>query len=76
MPLVLPARRWADWLDADPATDGLLAPPPAEFLAGLEIRPVGAAVGDVRNDGPALVERVAAEPLIGEAVKPIDLTLF
>jgi len=64
MPLLLPRQRWRGWLDgADPV------PPPAEHLESLEIRPVGAAVGDVRNDGPHLVERVPVET-------PVDLTLF
>src|SRR5262249_50714726 len=63
MPLLLPRERWPGWLGgAEPA------PPPAEHLAALEIRPVGAAVGDVRNDGPHLVERVPTEA--------VDLTLF
>ncbi|MGK5742616.1 SOS response-associated peptidase [Micromonospora sp. URMC 103] len=58
MPLLLPRERWAPWLAPadDPAP--LLAPPPPGWLAGLEIRPVGPAVGDVRNDGPHLTARV------------------
>lgn len=54
MPLLLPPDRWARWLSGDPALD----PPPPGFLAGLELRPVGPAVGNVRNDGPELVTRV------------------
>ncbi|GGK17366.1 DUF159 family protein [Pilimelia terevasa] len=64
MPLLLPRDRWADWL-AGPASPALLAPPPPESVAALEIRPVGPAVGDVRNDGPDLVARVSA-PAAGE----------
>jgi putative SOS response-associated peptidase YedK len=60
MPLVLPPERWSSWL-RDPVGDHLLAPPREEFLAGLEIRPVGRAVGDVRNDGPSLTARVDLE---------------
>ncbi|MFI7604233.1 SOS response-associated peptidase [Micromonospora sp. NPDC049366] len=59
MPVLLPRERWAPWLasaDGDPQT--LLVPPAADWLAGLEVRPVGPAVGDVRNDGPRLIERV------------------
>jgi putative SOS response-associated peptidase YedK len=60
MPLVLPKGRWAAWLGEvdtkDPAE--LLAPPPERLIAGLDIRPVGAAVGNVRNNGPELVERL------------------
>jgi putative SOS response-associated peptidase YedK len=67
MPLLLPPERWSAWLDGPPS-DELLAPPPASLVAGLELRPVSAAVGDVRNDGRALTERVQAPPL--------DLPLF
>ena len=63
MPLLLPPERWAQWLSGHPALD----PPEPEFLAGLELRPVGPAVGNVRNDGPELmapidIDRVADEP--------------
>jgi putative SOS response-associated peptidase YedK len=68
MPLVLPPQRWAHWLTASPDDPAaLLVPPPEEYLAGLDIRPVGPRVGDVRNDGPDLVTRV---PTV------TDLTLF
>ena len=63
MPLLLPRSRWADWLAGDDDPAELLAPPSLAELAGIEIRPVGPAVGDVRNDGPGLVERVPAPPL-------------
>jgi putative SOS response-associated peptidase YedK len=92
MPLLLPPDRWDDWLGYDPAdaaaADGrpadhrvqdpavLLAPPPPRLLAGLEIRPVGPAVGDVRNDGPELVHRISVTPLRDIDVEPTDLTLF
>jgi putative SOS response-associated peptidase YedK len=73
MPVALPADRWRQWLDgAAEAASALLGPPPAEFLDSIEIRPVGAAIGDVRNDGPGLVERVPAAP----REQPQDLTLF
>jgi putative SOS response-associated peptidase YedK len=85
MPLVLPPQRWAAWLGgagADGQAEELLAAPPEEFLAGLEIRPVGPAVGDVRNDGPSLITRVGDgltdKPItdLGVAVEPVNLTLF
>jgi putative SOS response-associated peptidase YedK len=65
MPLLLPRQRWRGWLDGrdDPV------PPSPGHLGSLEIRPVGAAVGDVRNDGPHLIERTPTET-------PVDLTLF
>jgi putative SOS response-associated peptidase YedK len=71
MPLALPPERWSSWLRGAPGAD-LLAPPPEEFVAGLEIRPVGPAVGDVRNDGPSLLARVDALPLTESA----ELRLF
>ena len=90
MPLLLPRDRWAQWLGyaPNPVTDGhpgdhavqdpevLLAPSPEELVSGLEIRPVGPAVGDVRNDGPDLIRRVAVTPLRDFDVEPTDLTLF
>jgi putative SOS response-associated peptidase YedK len=91
MPLLLPPERWDEWLGygtvatgpdghpgdhavQDPAT--LLALPPSWLLSGLEIRPVGPAVGDVRNDGPQLVRRVSVTPLHESDVEPTDLMLF
>jgi putative SOS response-associated peptidase YedK len=71
MPLALPPSRWSSWLGLTPGAD-LLAPPPEEFVAGLEIRPVGPAVGDVRNDGPSLLARVDAPPLTDS----VELRLF
>ena len=63
MPLVLPADRWADWLDPDrdDPTD-LLVPPPLEFLTALEMRQVSTKVNNVKNHGPELVEEHVAEP--------------
>jgi putative SOS response-associated peptidase YedK len=76
MPLLLTPDRWGDWLagPADPAR--LLAVPSMTFVDGLEIRPVGPAVGDVRNDGPALTARISVTPLRSAAPQPTDLTLF
>ena len=75
MPLLLPPRRWEAWLSG-PASADLLAPTPAAHVAALEIRPVGAAVGDVRNDGPQLIDRVPAPSLASTGKEAIDLTLF
>ncbi len=66
MPLFLENDRWTEWLTGDPGSD-LLRPPTAEQLAAIEMRPVGAAVGNVRNNGPELTRRIAT---------PSDLTLF
>lgn len=59
MPFVLPRERWNAWLDPaeqDPTT--LLEPTPQEVVEALELRPVGADVGNVKNNGPELLERV------------------
>jgi putative SOS response-associated peptidase YedK len=58
MPLVLPRERWADWLDpAQQDVTAVAAPTPPEYVERLEIRPVGAAVGNVANNGPQLTAR-------------------
>ena len=67
MPLTVPRERWADWLD--PGTDGradllhLLAP---AAPGGLEAYPVSPKVGDVRNNGPELVEPLPLEAVAGD----------
>jgi putative SOS response-associated peptidase YedK len=66
MPLFLPERRWQEWLTGTPGPQ-LLRPPSPQGVTGIEIRPVGSAVGNVRNNGPALVKRVEIAA---------DLTLF
>jgi putative SOS response-associated peptidase YedK len=71
MPLMLSRDRWSAWLTATADLDGLLEPPTDADVEALEIRPVGVAVGDVRNDGPQLIERLP-EP----ADAAVDLTLF
>lgn len=64
MPLILPRERWADWLvgGGDPAE--LLQPISAPELAAIDVRPVRAEVGNVRNNGPHLLD------------PPADATLF
>ena len=62
MPLVLPAEAWQDWLDPDSDDPGsLLAPPTAELVHALELRPVSTAVNSVRHQGPELIERIEPE---------------
>ena len=59
-PLVVPREDWARWLDPareDPG-DGLLVP---AVGGALDAWPVSPAVGNVRNDGPELVEPLATE---------------
>lgn len=76
MPLLLPSERWAEWLGGGGDPGSLLAPPSERFVAGIEIRPVGPAVGNVRNDGPGLISRVAAPPLGAPPTDPVELPLF
>ena len=56
MPLILPPDRWADWLAGGGEAEHLLRPLPEADLAAIEMRPVGPEVGNVRNNGPALLE--------------------
>jgi putative SOS response-associated peptidase YedK len=59
MPLVLPRERWADWLDpAREDVEELAQPTPPELVERLELRPVGTAVNNVKNNGPELEARV------------------
>ncbi|MFI5931660.1 SOS response-associated peptidase [Actinoplanes sp. NPDC051494] len=56
MPLILPRERWGAWLAGGGDDAGeLLSPLSAEALAAIEVRAVGAGVGNVRNNGPDLV---------------------
>ncbi|MEH1012848.1 SOS response-associated peptidase [Micromonospora sp. CPCC 206060] len=75
MPLLLPEERWAAWLAEGPGSPELLVAPDEEWLAGIEIRPVGAAVGNVRNNGPQLIERVSV-PSPRATADPAEMTLF
>lgn len=75
MPVVLPADRWAAWVDrevaAADALDGLGTLPPGRFAAV----PVSAAVGNVRNDSAALQARPDDADLVG-VVDPVTGQLF
>ncbi len=75
MPLVLPADRWARWL-AGPDPETLLDLPSVDFLASLEVRPVGPGVGNVRNDGPQLIDRVSVTAAADFGDDPTDNRLF
>ena len=58
MPLVLPRERWAEWLDpAQEDVAQVALPTPPDYVERLEIRPVGAGVGNVANNGPQLTAR-------------------
>jgi putative SOS response-associated peptidase YedK len=74
MPLLVPRERWAEWLD--PANDDTSAA--ADLLVpaapgGLAAWPVSRKVNNVRNNGPELVEPLAAE---GAAIHGGDDALF
>jgi putative SOS response-associated peptidase YedK len=61
MPLMLTPDRWDAWLDPS-RTDpddlrSLLGPPPAGLMRAY---PVATAVSNVRNNGPELLEEIAA----------------
>jgi putative SOS response-associated peptidase YedK len=61
MPLMMRPDRWDDWLnptttDPDELHDLLTAPPPGLLRAF----PIGTAVSNVQNNGPELVEELAA----------------
>ena len=59
MPMVLEESRWSAWVGGSDL-DEVLAPPSSDYCSGFELRPVSAAVGDVRKDGPELLQRVSA----------------
>ncbi|GLZ38460.1 SOS response-associated peptidase [Actinokineospora sp. NBRC 105648] len=61
MPLLLGRDAFARWLDPDSReVSELLAPPSLDLVDALEIRPVSQAVNSVRNNGPELLEPLAA----------------
>ena len=65
MPLLLPEKSYAAWLDPDSDdVSSLLAPPSADLVGALELRPVADTVNNVRNNGPELMVRhePATEP--------------
>ena len=63
MPLLVESDRWAQWLD--PAYDGSTGDPRDLLVPAapgrLDAYPVSTAVNAVRNNGPELVEPIAAE---------------
>jgi putative SOS response-associated peptidase YedK len=61
MPLMLPRSAWADWLDPTRSAVEDLLVPDLGLVDGMELRPVGPAVGTVANDGPGLIERVRTD---------------
>ncbi|MGX7824349.1 SOS response-associated peptidase [Actinokineospora sp. 24-640] len=62
MPLLLTPDEWHTWLDPDRAdVAALLRPVSDEVVDALEVRPISTAVNSVRNNNPALLERVDLE---------------
>ena len=55
MPLILPSERWAAWLAGGGDGAELLRPMSPGELEAIEVRAVGPAVGNVRNNGPELI---------------------
>lgn len=73
MPLALDPSRWSGWLDPQRSDPSDLLTPDPEFLAGLEIRPVGGAVGNVENNYPSLQdEEPGARPAADLAAHRAD----
>ena len=63
MPLLLPPERWSSWLAPTDEPGRLLHAGVAGAAgAGWRSARSGAAVGDVRNDGPQLIARVPVAP--------------
>lgn len=63
MPVIVPPADWATWLDPAPRDPGelrALLEPRDDVL--LDAYPVPILVNNVRNDGPALIERLETEP--------------
>ena len=73
MPAIVAEGDWGRWLDSESVgpeeAASLLSPPPPGVL---EIFPVSTAVGNTRNDGPALLQRVELAP----REPPRDAELF
>lgn len=63
MPLILPRERWAGWLAGGGDPVELLAPMTERELAAIDVRPVRPDVGNVRNNGPQLLEPPAEATL-------------
>lgn len=77
MPLLLAPSAWDAWLDPDAGADtdavtALLAPPSAELVASLELRPVSTLVNSVRNNSPELLAPMSPE----DVAEPLQLDLL
>jgi putative SOS response-associated peptidase YedK len=61
MPLAVDRERWGAWLDPETPKDSLLDLLVPAQQGNLEAYPVSTAVGNVRNNGPQLVEPLPLE---------------
>ncbi|MEU8814399.1 SOS response-associated peptidase [Actinoplanes sp. NPDC048796] len=73
MPLILPRERWADWLAGGGDAAELLTPLAVGELEKIEVRAVRPDVGNVRNNGPHLLDP-PVEP--ARQAAPAEQTLF
>jgi putative SOS response-associated peptidase YedK len=64
MPLAVDPDRWAAWLDPETPKDSLLDLLVPAQQGNLEAYPVSTAVGNVRNNGPQLIEPLPLEEAI------------
>jgi len=66
MPVILDEEHWPTWLGEEPASpdqlNTLMTPFPADRMS---VWPVSKAVGNVRNQGEELVEKIKAEDALG-----------
>jgi putative SOS response-associated peptidase YedK len=62
MPLMVEPERWGAWLDPGTAKDSLLGLLVPAAPGNLEAYPVSTLVGNVRNNGPELLEPLPLEP--------------
>jgi putative SOS response-associated peptidase YedK len=62
MPLMVEPERWHSWLDPGTAKDSLLDLLVPAAPGSLEAYPVSTLVGNVRNNGPELLEPLPLEP--------------
>ncbi len=64
MPLAVDRERWSAWLDPETPKDSLLDLLVPAQQGNLEAFPVSTAVGNVRNNGPQLVEPLPLEEVV------------
>ncbi len=64
MPMMVGRDRWADWLDPAAPRESVLGLLEPAAPGRLEAYPVAPAVGDVRNNGPALTEPLPLEEVV------------